>query len=304
MLSSDAGPEESTATLVLLNGNQTLVPLDRAAAIDGGYVLLDGSVLACPTGGRGGSTDHALGPAGGPVEPRSAVPPPATGINAPIVVQCQKLCASRAVRGRRIPVLQGVDLTARMGDFVVITGRSGSGKSTLLEILAGLHRIDSGEAVVDGLALAHAREAELADLRSTRLGFLQQDIELIADLSAAENVELPLLLNGWDRSNARTEAHVTLALLGLDRLTHRTSELSGGERRRVALARALVGEPTVLWADEPTSGVDPETAGGIIELLFRLCQDGLTVIAVTHDPTLLRLATTRYEMRDGRLHRG
>ena len=209
--------------------------------------------------------------------------------------------ASQLAGGRRKAVLQGINLTARAGEFVVITGRSGSGKSTLLESLAGLHRIDSGEAFVDGIALTQASEAEIAELRSTRIGFVHQDLELIDDLSTVENVEIPLLLNGWDPIEARTEAEAALSLVGLERGSHRPMELSGGERRRAAIARALVGEPTVLWADEPTGGVDPETAAGIFELLFELCHDGMTVIAATHDPTLLQCATARYHLRDGRL---
>ena len=230
-----------------------------------------------------------------------ATRPPVVGADAPIVVRCHNLVASQLAGGRRKAVLQGINLTARAGEFVVITGRSGSGKSTLLESLAGLHRIDSGEAFVDGIALTQASEAEIAELRSTRIGFVHQDLELIDDLSTVENVEIPLLLNGWDPIDARTEAEAALSLVGLERGSHRPMELSGGERRRAAIARALVGEPTVLWADEPTGGVDPETAAGIFELLFELCHDGMTVIAATHDPTLLQCATARYHLRDGRL---
>ena len=230
-----------------------------------------------------------------------ATRPPVVAADAPIVVHCDNLVASQLAGGRRVAVLQGINLTARAGEFVVITGRSGSGKSTLLESLAGLHRIDSGEAFVDGIALTQASEAEIAELRSTRIGFVHQDLELIDDLSTVENVEIPLLLNGWDPGEARTEAEAALSLVGLERGSHRPTELSGGERRRAAIARALVGEPTVLWADEPTGGVDPETAAGIFELLFELCHDGMTVIAATHDPTLLQCATARYHLRDGRL---
>ena len=230
-----------------------------------------------------------------------ATRPPVVGADAPIVVRCHNLVASQLAGGRRVAVLQGINLTARAGEFVVITGRSGSGKSTLLESLAGLHRIDSGEAFVDGIALTQASEDEIAELRSTRIGFVHQDLELIDDLSTVENVEIPLLLNGWDPIEARTEAEAALSLVGLERGSHRPMELSGGERRRAAIARALVGEPTVLWADEPTGGVDPETAAGIFELLFELCHDGMTVIAATHDPTLLQCATARYHLRDGRL---
>ena len=319
-LSSDVVPSETIATPVLINGQQTFVPLDRAAALNGGYVVVDGTVSAEPTGGVGGPdgrVDAVLAEAPSSVGRDSPVPVDesvggespvpvvgSVGLESPVVVHCRDLGASRIVGGRPVAVLRGVELTVRAGAFVVITGRSGSGKSTLLESLAGLRRIDSGDVFVDGTPIAHASDAELAELRATRLGFLHQHLELIDELSASENVELPLLLNGWSRVSARAQAQSTLASIGVDRHTDRISELSGGERRLVAMARALVGEPAVLWADEPTSGIDPETAAGMVEQLLEQCRHGLAVIAVSHDPLVLRVATARYQLRDGRLHAG
>ena len=227
--------------------------------------------------------------------------PPVVTSAAPVAVRCSGLVASRIARGRRHTVLSGVDLTVRSGEVAVLTGRSGSGKSTLLECLAGLHRIDTGTVMIGETSLGDATDEQMADLRATTIGYVAQEPRLLADLSAIENIELPLLLIGWDAAEARTEANAAVALVRLAFPDHRTSELSAGERRRVAIARALVGEPAVLWLDEASAAIDPGTMAEIYDLIFDLCQDGLAVVAVTHDPVLLACANTTYELCDGSL---
>lgn len=228
--------------------------------------------------------------------------PPVLDPGAAVVVHCRGLAASRLTRGKSWPVLTGVDLEVRVGEVVVISGRSGAGKTTLLECLAGLHPTESGELNVDGLNVRTASDADLAEVRANAVGFVPQDSELLGDLSAIENIELPLLMHGWSAADARAEAEAAVSLLGLDRPAERPMDLSAGERRRVAIARAIVGEPTILWCDEPTAGLDPETAATIYELLFELCHDGLSIVAVSHDPILLAYATSSYELFNGSLH--
>ncbi len=228
--------------------------------------------------------------------------PPTITADTPVVARCSGVVASRIVRGRRHTVLSGVDLTVRSGEVAVITGRSGSGKTTLLECLAGLHRVDAGTIAIGETVLGEATEEQIADLRATTIGYVAQEPQLLADLSVIENIELPLLLSGWDPIEARTEADAAVSLVGLQHPTFRASELSTGERRRVAIARALVGEPSILWLDDASAAIDPETMAEIYELIFELCHDGLTVVAVTHDPAMLACATSTYELRDGSLH--
>ncbi len=228
--------------------------------------------------------------------------PPVVTPAAPIIVRCTGLVASQTARGRRRAVLSGIELTVRSGEVAVITGRSGSGKTTLLECLAGLRRIDAGTVMVGETSLRDATDEQIADLRATTVGYVAQEPQLLADLSAVENIELPLLLSGWDAADARVEADAAVALVRLQSPDYRTSELSAGERRRVAIARALVGEPAILWLDEASAAIDPETMAEIYALIFELCHDGLTVVAATHDPVLLACANTTYVLRDGSLH--
>ena len=227
--------------------------------------------------------------------------PPVLDQDTPVLVHCRGLAASRLTRGKSRTILTSIDLDVRVGEVVVIGGRSGSGKTTLLECLAGLHPTESGELTVDGRNVAAPTDAGLAELRANAVGFVPQDSELLTDLTAIENIELPLLLHGWSPADARAEAEAAVSLLGLDRPGERPMDLAAGERRRVAIARAIVGEPTILWCDEPTAGLDPETAATIYELLFELCHDGLSIVAVSHDPVLVAHATTSYELVDGSL---
>lgn len=201
-----------------------------------------------------------------------------------------------------VDALRGVDLEVRRGAFVAVTGPSGSGKSTLLHCLAGLDRIDGGTVRVEGTDLHALSDAERSRWRARRVGFVFQHSNLVAVLSAVENVELPLLFGGVGASEARRRSLAILDRLGLAaRAAHQPGQLSGGEQQRVAVARAVVAEPAVVWADEPTGSLDTEAARTVVDLLLEQHADGRTLVLVTHDPALAALAPQRVHVRDGRL---
>ena len=199
-----------------------------------------------------------------------------------------------------VHALRGVDLVVDEGDFVAVMGPSGSGKTTLLNCLSGLDSIDGGEVRLDGRVLHAMNDAERTLDRASSMGFVFQAFNLIPVFTAAENVELPLLLAGANQGEARRRAVETLERVGLGhRTNHRPNELSGGEQQRVTIARALAGRPRLVWADEPTGALDTETAGQVMELLQELNNDGLTLVMVTHDTTIGGTADRLVMMRDG-----
>ncbi|MCC6380505.1 MAG: ABC transporter ATP-binding protein [Burkholderiales bacterium] len=191
------------------------------------------------------------------------------------------------VRGDQvIPVLVDLDLDVAEGDYVALMGPSGSGKSTLLNLVAGIDKPSSGTILVAGVDIAQLSEGDLAAWRSAHVGFVFQFYNLMPVLSAAANVELPLLLTSMSRRERAERVEVALALVGLgDRAEHLPNELSGGQQQRVAIARALITDPTLIVADEPTGDLDRVTAGEILDLLERLNRElGKTILMVTHDP--------------------
>ena len=199
-----------------------------------------------------------------------------------------------------VEALRGVDLTVRRGEFVAVMGPSGSGKTTLLNCLSGLDDIDEGSVLVEGQDLHRMRDAARTAHRARRMGFIFQAFNLIPVLSAAENVELPLLLNGFSSKAARRRSHEVLTRVGLShRFDHHPTELSGGEQQRVTVARALATEPALVWADEPTGNLDTQTADKVLELLGELHDEGLTLILVTHDPAIGASAQRLITMTDG-----
>jgi len=204
-----------------------------------------------------------------------------------------------------VEALRGVDLEIARGELVAVAGPSGSGKSTLLHLLGGLDEPDQGRVLVDGVDLAALGDRERTLLRRRRLGFVFQTFNLVPVLSALENVEYPLLLDGRPAAERRRRAAEALAAVGLAaRLDHRPDQLSGGERQRVAIARAVVHEPLALVADEPTGNLDSATAGEILDLLEGLCRErGTTVVVATHDPALVARAPRRIALHDGRIER-
>jgi putative ABC transport system ATP-binding protein len=201
-----------------------------------------------------------------------------------------------------IVALHGLDLVVPHGQFLAVMGPSGSGKTTLLNCVSGLDDIDSGRVLVDGLSIHELSDKERTKHRAREMGFIFQAFNLIPVFTATENVELPLLLAGVRERDARVRARETLTRVGLGhRLDRRPMELSGGEQQRVAVARALAGTPRIVWADEPTGNLDSEMAAAVIDLLGELHREGLTIVLVTHDPTVAANADRLITVRDGRL---
>jgi putative ABC transport system ATP-binding protein len=202
----------------------------------------------------------------------------------------------------QVAALNDLDLSIAPGEFLAVMGPSGSGKTTLLNCLSGLDDIDSGSVVIAGEDLHQMSDATRTRRRAAQMGFIFQAFNLIPVFSAVENVELPLLLAGKSPAEARKRAEATLETVGLGaRKNHRPNELSGGEQQRVTIARALSGDPLIVWADEPTGNLDSETAMQIMDLLVALNRDGLTLVLVTHDQTIGEMAGRVIKMRDGRI---
>lgn len=203
--------------------------------------------------------------------------------------------------GADLPVLKRVDLQIAAEESVAILGPSGSGKSTLLALVAGLDRPTSGEILIDGQSVQALSESELALLRRHKIGFVFQSFQLLPNMTALENVQLPLELIG--DTEPRDRALELLELVGLaDRSHHYPTQLSGGEQQRVALARAFAPSPAILLADEPTGNLDRRTGGTVLELITSLRQRfGTTLVLVTHDSAAARLADRRLALEDGHL---
>jgi putative ABC transport system ATP-binding protein len=236
--------------------------------------------------------ERAPGPSDAPKQPSIPVATPLLGAE-----HVRKIYRTGA---GEVWALRDVDLTVTAGEFVAVMGPSGSGKTTLLNCLSGLDDIDGGRVLVDGRALHEMSDAERTRNRAASMGFVFQQFNLIPVLSAVENVEVPLLLAGIRSHEARRRATETLDRVGLGhRTNHRPNELSGGEQQRVTIARALAGRPRVVWADEPTGALDSESADDVMRLMTDLHREGLTLILVTHDPTVGALAPRMIRMRDG-----
>lgn len=202
-----------------------------------------------------------------------------------------------------VRALAELDLEVRRGEFVAVMGPSGSGKTTLLNCLSGLDEIDGGRVLIEGRDLFAMPDAERTEHRARAMGFVFQSFNLIPVFTAAENVELPLLLGGTAPGAARARALEMLDRVGLAaRVGHRPNELSGGEQQRVTLARALVGRPAIVWADEPTGNLDSAMAEQVMALFLELNRaQGQTVVLVTHDAVVGHAAQRLIGMRDGRL---
>jgi putative ABC transport system ATP-binding protein len=202
-----------------------------------------------------------------------------------------------------VEALKGVDFLVAAGEFVAIMGPSGSGKSTLLHLLGGLDEASDGEVELAGKRLAHMNDDEITLLRRRQVGFVFQFFNLLPTLSAAENVALPLLLDGQRRSAYQGPVDTALGLVGLtDRATHRPDQLSGGEQQRVAIARALVTEPAIVLADEPTGNLDSRAGEDVLALLRQACDErGQTIVMVTHDPLAATYADRVVFLKDGQL---
>ena len=200
-----------------------------------------------------------------------------------------------------LEVLKGIDFCAEKGEIVSITGASGAGKTTLLQILGTLSTPSAGSLIIDGTDVLKLDRKALSAFRCRKIGFVFQFHHLLPEFTALENVMIPALIAGKSRSQARSSAEELLRQVGLsERLSHKPSQLSGGEQQRVAIARALVNGPAVLFADEPTGNLDSATKEEIHRLLFQLRDSlGQTIVIVTHDPALAELCDRRLQMKDG-----
>jgi putative ABC transport system ATP-binding protein len=203
----------------------------------------------------------------------------------------------------KVPALRGVTMTINRGEMVAIMGPSGCGKTTLLNCLSGLDSITSGDVLIENVSLKTMSDRQRTRYRARRMGFVFQFYNLLAVLTAAENVEMPLLLTGISTGEARRRALDVLDLVGLrERANNRPGELSGGERQRVTIARALVNDPAIVWADEPTGDLDSTNAEEIINLMCRLNREqGVTFALVTHDIAIGRRAHRIVRMKDGEI---
>jgi len=216
-------------------------------------------------------------------------------------IEVKKLGKAYVHTGKALPVLWDVDLTLASGDMVAVVGASGVGKSTFLQILGTLDLPTSGSIKFDGEELTTMSPSRLAEFRNRRIGFVFQFHHLLPEFTALENVMMPALIQRMSVTTAQSKARDILGRVGLlHRLTHRPSELSGGEQQRVALARAMVLEPALLLADEPTGNLDRHTGEAIHELFVQLNRErGSTLLVVTHNPELARLMPRRLRMIDG-----
>ncbi|MBN1876399.1 MAG: ABC transporter ATP-binding protein [Anaerolineae bacterium] len=216
-----------------------------------------------------------------------------------IVIETENLCRTYHLGNTEVQALRGVDMQVAVGEFVALMGASGSGKSTLLHLLGCLDSPTQGIYRLAGKDVSRLSHRARAEVRNRQIGFVFQTFNLLARVSALENVTLPLLYRGRVKG-ARQRAASTLTRVGLaDRMHHRPQELSGGERQRVAIARALVTDPAILLADEPTGNLDSETGETIMQLLAELHAEGRTLILVTHDAHVAGYAEHIQQMKDG-----
>jgi putative ABC transport system ATP-binding protein len=215
-------------------------------------------------------------------------------------VCCQSV--TRSYAAAPLPALDRVNLTVEAGEWIAITGTSGSGKSTLLNLIAGLDVPDSGEVTLNGESMSRATKSRRAELRLAHVGVVLQSINLLADLTATQNVELPLRLAGISRRQSRLRASSLLAGFGLsDLVDRRPEDMSGGQQQRVAVARALANRPTVLLADEPTGALDRTSANEVLDVLRSAHDAGQTLIVVTHDQRVASYADRIVVLEDGRI---
>ncbi len=202
-----------------------------------------------------------------------------------------------------LQVLKGIDLIIYKGEVVSVVGPSGAGKTTLLQIMGTLDKADSGSVVINGIEVGRLKEKELAAFRNKQIGFVFQFHQLLPEFTALENVMIPALIGGMSSDKAMKKAKETLAFLGLaERASHKPAELSGGEKQRVAVARALINDPAVIFADEPSGSLDSKNKEELHQLFFDLREKlGQTFVIVTHDEGLAQLTDRTIHMVDGRI---
>ncbi len=220
----------------------------------------------------------------------------------PALIRVEQLHRHFTLGGQEVRALNGLTASVAEGEFVAVMGPSGSGKSTLLHLLGGLDRPGSGRILVSGRDITQLDQDALCLYRQQRVGFVFQSFNLLATMTALENVEFPLIFAGVDLPARRARAAARLGEVGLTaRMAHRPTELSGGEQQRVAIARALVADPDIVLADEPTGNLDSRTGGEVMEALVEVNRRGKTVVMVTHDERVAAYAHRVIQMMDGRV---
>jgi putative ABC transport system ATP-binding protein len=219
------------------------------------------------------------------------------------IVKCTDVKKTYRQGKLEVQALRGVSLSIKKGDFVALAGPSGSGKTTMLNIIGGLDAAESGNVIVNGNKLSEMNQSQLANLRLFNIGFVFQAYNLIPVLSAAENVEYVMLLQGVSQTERRQRALAILDDVGLEgKYDRRPAELSGGQQQRVAVARAIVSNPSIVLADEPTANLDSKTGRGLLDMMKKMNQDkNVTFIFSTHDRMVMNYAQRLLRIRDGRL---
>ena len=204
--------------------------------------------------------------------------------------------------GGEIRALDGVSLKVARGEFLAIVGRSGSGKSTLMNMLGCLDTPTDGAYYLEGQNVAHLPEERLSKIRNREIGFVFQGFNLIPDMNALENVELPLRYRGMKKEERKKLSAEALARVGLKgRLTHRPAQMSGGQQQRVAIARAIAASPPIILADEPTGNLDSKSGGEVMQILKKLNGEGRTVVLITHDDRIAAMADRIVRLQDGKI---
>lgn len=218
------------------------------------------------------------------------------------MIRLQQIERVFQVGEEKVHALRDINFAAAKGEYIAIMGPSGSGKSTLLNIIGLLDRPDSGTYELDNISTTSLDDRQQADVRRHKIGFVFQFFHLVSRLTAAQNVELPLILAGVEREERSRRVSRTLEAFGIgDRARHRPDQLSGGQRQRVAIARATIMKPSVILADEPTGNLDRASGNEVIKILEDLNQQDITLLMVTHDPELGARARRRIKMVDGRI---
>lgn len=218
------------------------------------------------------------------------------------VIELIDVCKRYTMGDNVVQALDHVSLSIEEGDFVAILGPSGSGKSTLMNIIGCIDVVDEGQYILDGSDINVRDEDELSDVRNQKVGFVFQRFNLLSKYTAIHNVAFPLLLRGVDRKEAYEEATKLLERVGLgERMHHKPHELSGGQQQRVSIARAMVGKPNILLADEPTGALDTHSGEEILKLFKEFNEDGITIIVITHDQEVADVASRVVTIRDGKL---
>jgi len=218
------------------------------------------------------------------------------------LIQISKLNKIYHSDGSKTHALQDIDLTINQGDYLTIQGPSGGGKSTLLSIIGLLDKASSGEYLISDVPVTNLSESQMAKVRNKEIGFIFQDFNLIGDMTVSQNVELPLIYRGISKTERATRVSEVLARVNMsERAKHLPNQLSGGQQQRVAVARALVGKPTLLLADEPTGNLDSVNGDSVMKLLSELNEQGVTICMVTHDGRYADFSKTTINLFDGKV---